>query len=113
MIDREISSDWADVYERFYFNERGLTKETFVNQRRHLEVLAFVPTSVTYIPPSEVWEIKGCALFSPPLLKHKGGIVSAIYGKLTDGKWRFSAPPAITPDDDGRVRDCSVASKQN
>ena len=106
MVDLEVSGDWASVYDRFYDNEQGLTKEAFVKQRHHLQVLGFVPISATYIPPSELWWIKGCAEFSPPMLRHKDGIVSAIQAKLIDGKWRFSAPSAIAPDDEGRVLSC-------
>jgi hypothetical protein len=110
MINLETSGDWARVYDQFYDDVQGLTKEAFVKQRHHLRVLAFVPTLVTYIPPSEVWAIEGCTVFSPPLLGHKDGIVSVIHGKLIDGKWRLSAPPAIAPDE-GKVLGCAVRSK--
>jgi hypothetical protein len=109
MIELEKSGDWAGVYDRFYDNQKARTKEAFVTQRQHSQVLAFVPTNVAFISPAE-WAIEGCSKFAPARVGQKDGVLALIYAKLIDGEWKFSVPPVLEMPE-GRVKDCDVVSK--
>ena len=112
LIALEKSGDWGEVYERFFSNDRGMTKEQFIKQRGKLRITAFAPKQIYYVPPSESWVVSGCAEFSPPLPlmgKKRGGFVSSFTARHTANGWRFDAPPAITIyKETPTVRSCAV-----
>lgn len=99
LIALEKAGTWGDVYDQFYLNDQGETKEHFVHQRDHLQVRSFLPIKIYYVPPFQAWVISGCAVFSPPLPLLKtmsSGVISDVTAKHTARGWRFDAPPAVT-----------------
>jgi hypothetical protein len=113
LLALEKTGDWGEVYDRLYLNDRGLSKKQFVDQRNHLQVVAFVPRQISHIPPSQDWMVSGCAVFSPPphlLGKRTSGVISDFDAKRSASGWRFGAPPAITLYEisSGSVRSCTV-----
>jgi hypothetical protein len=114
LVALEKSGNWGEVYERFYLNDRGMTKAQFTKKRGALRVVAFIPQQIYYVPPAAAWMVSGCAVFSPPLPlldHHSGGFVSSFTAKHTANGWRFDAPPAISIfEDRPGTRSCSVTN---
>ena len=109
----EKSGKWGEVYDRFYLNDKELTREQFVHNERRLRSVVFLAQQIYYVPPAQTWIVSGCAMFSPPLSllgkKIDGGVISDFSAKRTTGGWRFEAPPAITIHEDSpAVRSCTV-----
>lgn len=99
LLALERAGNWADVYDRLYLNDQGLSRAQFVAHRHHLKLVTFTPTRITWFQPTEEWVISGCAVLSPrppiPGVAKKKGVVSDFDAKPTATGWRFSAPPAI------------------
>jgi hypothetical protein len=113
LLALEKSGNWGKVYDRFYLNDKGLTKKQFIDKRGRLQVVVFVPAKIYYVPPSQAWFVSGCAEFSPPphlLAKRSGGVISDFAARHTASGWRFDAPPAITiyEDSPSGARPCTV-----
>jgi hypothetical protein len=111
VIALEKSGKWDEVYE-WFDNDRGLTKEQFVQKRRGSKLIDFVTERIYYVPPDSAWVVSGCAVFSPPPPlpgRSSGGVVSNFTARRTGNGWRFGAPPAITIEKDspGGTRGCA------
>jgi len=114
IVSLEQSGDWGQVYDRFYLNDKGLTRERFVYMRHRLHVVAFAPIQIYYSSPTQRWMVIGCAEFKPPLPllgKRSGGVVTDFGARYGPDGWRFDAPPAITvyKDPPSGLRSCAVS----
>jgi hypothetical protein len=113
LIPLEKAGNWGDLFDRFYLNDKGLTKKQFIDQEHRLRSVVFVPAAIYYVPVDQTWIVSGCALFSPPptfLGKNKGAWISEFGARRTSDGWRFDVPPAIKGFDDANsLRPCDVA----
>ncbi len=110
MIALRRASRWDEIYN-FLDNPRHLTKEEFMRQSKtQTGLIEFVPSSVTYYPPTDVWAIHGCAVFVPAPRGRRAGVFSSFDARRAADGWRFSQIAIVLlKDEPGGTRACTVA----
>jgi hypothetical protein len=110
MIALRKAGDWDELYE-ILDNQRHLTKEEFIRKAAgEPKLIEFVPSSVTYIPPSDSWAIHGCAVFDPAPRGRRNGVFSSIEARRGTNGWLLGdVAVVLLKDEPGGTRPCTLA----
>jgi hypothetical protein len=89
MISSQIEGKWNELYESFDVERNPIKKEKFAKEMNGADRLKrFIPVSMTFIPPSNDWEVEGCAEFVKSPTKGEGSI-STVHARHANDGWRF------------------------
>lgn len=111
-VDRMIilrkAGKWDELFD-LLDNQQHLTKGQFIFQgRAQAKLIEFVPATVTYYPPGEVWSVHGCAVLSPPPRGRRDGVFSSFDARRTADGWRLGPITVVLlKDEPGGTRPCT------
>lgn len=100
---------WIEIYQ-ILDNDEHLSRDEFARRSKNQSRLVqFVPSSVSYIPPEDVWEIHGCAVFDPAWPGRQKGVFSGFKVRQTAKGWRFrDIGVVLLKDEPGGTRPCTL-----
>jgi hypothetical protein len=110
LLDAQKKGDWQAVYRQGE-QRSGENEASFVETNRKLRLLhAFVPTSLTFVPPFDKWVFEGCATFDGDSVNE--GSISTVGARWENSRWNLS-PVAIALYEKEHSSKCTIPNKDS